>query len=136
PTDGANWTATINPSDFAYGAGSQYFGISALRASDGKVAASNSSAAVQFCPAAGCSGLPLPTATISSVPSAVSITTGGSLASDVLLRVNSTNVTSADSVPVPVQTQAGAVTLWPPPDPLAAPCPAPTAAAAGVARPW
>ena len=107
--DGVNWTGSIAPGTFTFGAGSQYIVFTELRQSDGKANGTIATPAITFC-GSSCSQTGLPT--ISGVaPSTVDIDPGGLLNADVSISATTTGIATTDSVLVTFTTQAGAVTI-------------------------
>jgi prepilin-type N-terminal cleavage/methylation domain-containing protein len=107
--DGTHWNASIAPSAYAFGTGTQYIVFSEQRSSDGKANAMIYTPAVTFCPS-GCSTSGLPTIT-GSAPSTVDIDPGGLLNADISISAQTTGVAVTDSVFVTFATQSGAVTI-------------------------
>lgn len=129
--DGVNWSATLgSTSTFQFGAGSQYVPFGILRASDGKSTSAFADPALTFCPSSApdCAGLSLPSVTITQAPTFVDIGASGELVADVVLKVDTTNITNVDTVTVAFLTQAGSVSVVLTQDPGAAACPAPDVA--------
>jgi type II secretory pathway pseudopilin PulG len=107
--DGVNWTGSVSPGAYVFGAGSQYIVFGELRANDGKANAAIYTPAITFC-AASCSQSGLPTIT-GIAPGTVDIDPGGLLNADVNVTATTSGITTTDSVLVTFTTQAGAVTI-------------------------
>ena len=107
--DGVNWTGSIAPGTYTFGAGSQYIVFTELRQSDGKANGTIATPAINFC-GSSCSQSGLPTIT-GTAPSTVDIDPGGLLNADVTISASTTGITTTDSVLVTFTTQAGAVTV-------------------------
>lgn len=106
------WTGAITASNgFTFGPGTQYVSFNAIRAKDGKQTAAIATQILQFCEAT-CSSTNSPTLGGASLPGGkVGIHPSGALKASFTVSVNTTNVTTDDTVTVAFMTQHGLVTL-------------------------
>jgi hypothetical protein len=126
-------------SPLEFGSGSQYVSYGILRASDGKSTAAFATPALGFCPSADPTCLTstdLPTVTITQAPSNVALDSGGGLVSDVVVKVDTTNITNVDTVSVNFLTQAGSVGVVLTHDPATPACPGSDTAVPGEPCSW
>jgi prepilin-type N-terminal cleavage/methylation domain-containing protein len=132
--DGVTWTGSLpaGAPGQAFGAGSQYFSFSAVRASDGKASAAFVAPASTFS-CASCASQWVPSFQGSAqVPASIAVDTSGLLYNPFTVSVTTVGVTAADQVTVNFQTLGGHTSQQLNPD---ASCPS-TSTSTSVACTW